>query len=489
MKVLSLKQSNIDKKCDLSSSFLFNMSSKAYDSVIGRDNEVEQILEILGKRKKSNAILVGAPGVGKTAIVEYLSGMLTDKNIYTLDISQIANHTHLLKDILENLVKQNDILFIDEIHTIIGRDTLDIANILKPYLSGGDISCIGATTFDEFKHIEKDLAIERRFSKVVINEPTIDDSITIIKGIKDKYESHHGVIIESDAIESAVKLASRYINDRKLPDSAIDLIDIAFSKKSQSIMKYNGAVNMMEKYKQECHWEKFSEVKYSILPNLSHVDAIVRVDDIESVVVNKTGIPVGDIGIDEKRQLIDLEDRLKERIIGQGHALKALSESIKSSRVGLNDSVSSFLFLGSTGVGKTETAKALSEILFNNGLIRLDMSEYKESHSVSKLIGAPAGYIGYEEGGQLTEAVYRKPYSVILLDEIEKAHLEVWDLFLQVLDDGRLTDNKGRVVNFSNTIIIMTSNLNKECLIKCFKPECGAMICNSISLNFSNSLI
>jgi len=492
------KIKSIAKNEHQSTPALFNMSHRSYDILIGRDKELREVIEALCKRKKSNVILVGDPGVGKTAIVEGLVSLLNNENtssilkgktVFSLDVSQVVSHLEKIKPMLDAISKQGDILFIDEIHNIVGagsnNSSLDIANIMKPYLASGELKCIGATTFDEFqKYFEKDAALVRRFSKITVNEPSTDDAIKIISGVKEKIESHHGVVIDDESITEAVTLSRRYLTDRNLPDSALDILDISCSRKSISRKGYQSTLDLVEKYKADGNYGEASRILYDVLPGLEKIYSnIVTSIDIQNVISDRTGVPVGDIASNEKDKLINLENRLKERIIGQDHAIKALSESARSSRVGLNDSITSFLFLGVTGIGKTETAKVLSEVLYNGNLIRLDMSEYKESHSIAKLIGAPAGYVGFEIGGLLTEAVRRKPFSVILLDEIEKANSSVWDLFLQVLDSGRLTDNKGRVVNFNNAIIIMTSNLKMDELKENFRPEFLGRISSTVEFN------
>ena len=464
-----------------------DMTARKYEPVIGRGKEVENIIEILSRKNKANPILIGEPGVGKTAVIQELVSYiqqgnvplrLRNKKVRSLDLSVLSKHLGAIKHTLNEIAKAGDILFIDEIHNIVGagktNGSLDVANIMKPLLTDGSLMCIGATTLEEYKlYFEKDSALERRFSKVLIEEPSELDALAILEGLCGKYEEHHGVLIEKKALEEAVKLSARYITDRRLPDKAFDIIDEACSKKSLAKNKKQDTLTQIERYESECNWEKASQLKYGVLPSLGDQSNLVQVSDILEVISSKTGIPVNSLTQSEKEKLLSLEKHLQERVMGQDQALKVLADSIRNTRVGLNSDTTSILFLGTTGVGKTEAAKALAELLFNNenALIRLDMSEYKEAHSVAKLIGCPAGYVGYEEGGQLTEAVKRKPYSVILLDEVEKAHPEVWDMFLQVFDDGRLTDNKGRTIDFKNTIIIMTSNLKESELENFFRKE------------------
>lgn len=481
------------------------------DPVIGRTNEIERIIQILSRRTKNNPCLIGEPGVGKTAVVEGLAEKviegevpesLRDKRIVTLDISSMVAGAKYRGDFEERLKKclqeikkvGNVILFIDEIHTIIGagaaEGAIDAANILKPLLARAEIQIIGATTLNEYKkYIEKDAALERRFQSVLVGEPTIAETIEILKGIRDKYEAHHKVKITDDALKSAASLSARYINDRYLPDKAIDLMDEAASKvklqsltipkglkkieeKIQEIVKekedainsqdFESAAKLRDKEKKEK--EKLDKEK-SLWEQKNQISNIeVGENEIASVIANWTGIEVSKLTEDEADRLKSLEAELHKRVIGQDEAIVAVSKAIRRGRVGLKDPkrpIGSFLFLGPTGVGKTETCKALAECLFGdeNSIIRIDMSEYMEKHTVSKLIGSPPGYIGFEEGGQLTEKVRRKPYSVILFDEIEKAHPDVFNIMLQILDDGRLTDSQGRVVDFKNTVIIMTSNL------------------------------
>ncbi len=544
------------------------------DPVIGRDEEIRRVLQILSRRTKNNPILIGEPGVGKTAIAEGIAHRiisndvpenLQSKQLYSLDLSALiagakfkGEFEERLKAVVKEVTKSEGeiILFIDEIHTLVGagggQGAMDAANILKPALARGELRSIGATTLDEYqKHFEKDKALERRFQKVMVNEPTTEDAISILRGIKEKYENHHKVMIMDSAIIAAVELSQRYISDRFLPDKAIDLIDEASSKlrmeinskpeeldevdrkimqleiereaikrekdkkkldqlskdianlkeKSQELrMQWQSEKNAIEKIQgakeeienlnfeadraeREGDFEKVAEIRYGRITQLQKemeegkvklaaieskvIKEEVDVEDIADVVSKWTGIPVNKMMASEREKLLLLESVLENRVVGQEDAVEAVSDAIRRSRAGVQDDkkpIGSFIFLGTTGVGKTELAKTLSEYLFNdeNAMTRIDMSEYQEKHAVSRLVGAPPGYVGYEEGGQLTEAVRRKPYSVILLDEIEKAHPDVFNILLQVLDDGRLTDNKGRVVDFKNTIIIMTSNIGSH---------------------------
>ena len=481
------------------------------DPVIGRKQEIERVIEILSRRTKNNPCLIGEPGVGKTAAVEGLaqkiaSGdvpeILKDKRVVTLDISGMVagakyrgDFEERIKKALNEVKKAGDvILFIDEIHTIVGagaaEGAIDAANILKPLLARGEIQLVGATTLNEYrKFIEKDAALERRFSPVTVNEPSEKETIQILKGIRDKYEAHHNVKITDEAIEAAVKLSIRYVNDRFLPDKAIDLIDEASSKaRLRTYTEPDGLKELqeeIEKTKNEKEeavlnqkFEKAAELrdtekalrdKFEKEQNKwknKNTKSIVTIteENIAEVIANWTGIPAKKITEDENEKLKNLEKELHKRVIGQNEAVEAVSKAIRRGRVGLKDPkrpIGSFLFLGPTGVGKTELSKALAEVLFGdeNAMIRLDMSEFMEPHSVSKLIGAPPGYVGFDDGGQLTEKIRRKPYSVVLFDEIEKAHPDVMNMLLQILEDGRLTDSQGRTVNFKNTVIIMTSNL------------------------------
>ena len=552
------------------------------DPVIGRDEEIRRTLHILTRRTKNNPILVGEPGVGKTAIVEGLAmriingdvpDNLRSKTIFALDMGQLiagAKYKGEFEERLKGVVKEvatsdgEIILFIDEIHTLIGagggEGAMDAANILKPALARGELRAIGATTLNEYqKYFEKDKALERRFQKVIIDEPNIEDAISILRGLKDRYETHHHVRIKDEAIIAAVELSSRYMTDRFLPDKAIDLIDESAAKlrlemnsmpeeldklerqirqleiEREAIKRENDDAKLKElsieisnitverdtlksKWKQEKElvekvqnakatiedlkqqadqaerngeYGKVAEIRYGkIKEQETLIDEItaqinsstdkrllkeeVDAEDIAANVAKATGIPVAKMLQSEKEKLLNLEDELHERVVGQEEAITAVADAIRRSRAGLQDPkkpIGSFIFLGTTGVGKTELAKALAEYLFDDEsmMTRIDMSEYQEKHTVSRLIGAPPGYVGYDEGGQLTEAVRRKPYSVVLLDEIEKAHPDVWNILLQVLDDGRLTDNKGRVVNFKNTIIIMTSNIGSHLIQDAFE--------------------
>jgi ATP-dependent Clp protease ATP-binding subunit ClpB len=553
------------------------------DPVIGRDEEIRRVLQILSRRTKNNPILIGEPGVGKTAIAEGLAHRIVNgdvpenlksKQIYSLDMGALiagAKYKGEFEERLKSVVKEvtesegDIVLFIDEIHTLVGagggEGAMDAANILKPALSRGELRAIGATTLNEYqKYFEKDKALERRFQKVLIDEPEAADAISILRGLKEKYENHHKVLIKDEAIIAAVEMSQRYINDRFLPDKAIDLIDEAASKlrmeinslpeeldelerkirqleiEREAIKRENDqkklsslseeianleqdrsslrskwqnekdVVDQIQKNKQLIDTYKFeaeqaersgdfgkvAELRYGKIKDAeTEIDALrlqlietqsgkamikeeVDAQDIAGVVSRWTGIPVSSMLQSEREKLLNLESELHKRVVGQEEAIEAVSDAIRRARAGLQDKkrpIGSFIFLGTTGVGKTELAKALAEFLFNNeqAMTRIDMSEYQERHTVSRLVGAPPGYVGYEEGGQLTEAVRRKPYSVVLLDEIEKAHPDVFNILLQVLDDGRLTDNKGRVVNFKNTIIIMTSNIGSQLIQESFE--------------------
>ena len=555
------------------------------DPVVGRDEEIRRVLQILSRRTKNNPILIGEPGTGKTAIVEGLAERivrgdvpenLKNKQLYSLDMGALVagakykgEFEERLKSVIKEVTNANGqiILFIDEIHTLVGagggEGAMDAANILKPALARGELRAIGATTLNEYqKYFEKDKALERRFQTVMVNEPDEIDAISILRGIKERYENHHKVRIQDDACIAAVKLSERYISDRFLPDKAIDLMDEAAAKlrmerdsvpeeldeitrhlkqleiEREAIKRENdqpkiqqldkeiaelkdqehdfrakwegekALVNKIQQDKQEIenlkfeaermeregNYERVAEIRYSKLKALEDdikkiqeqlkstqggaamVREEVTADDIAEVVSRWTGIPVSRMMQSEREKLLHLEEELHKRVIGQDEAITAVSDAVRRSRAGLQDPkrpIASFIFLGTTGVGKTELAKALAEYLFNDEsmMTRIDMSEYQEKFSVTRLIGAPPGYVGYDEGGQLTETVHRKPYSVVLFDEIEKAHPDVFNTLLQVLDDGRLTDNKGRVVNFKNTIIIMTSNASREMLRKTFRPE------------------
>ncbi len=481
------------------------------DPIIGRKDETERVIQILSRRTKNNPCLIGEPGVGKTAVVEGLAEkivqedvpeMLKNKRVVSIDISNMVagakyrgDFEERIKKCLNEVKKAGDIiLFIDEIHTIVGagaaEGAIDAANILKPLLARGEIQLIGATTLNEYrKYIEKDAALERRFSPVTVNEPTSEDTIQILNGVRDKYEAHHNVKISDEAIKTAVTLSVRYINDRFLPDKAIDLIDeaasrvrmrtftepdnlktleeqidIAKNEKEEAIrvQEFEKAASLRDKERQLKEKLKKEQEKWKN-KNTRSVTEITS-EDIAEVIASWTGIPVKKLTQDENEKLKNLEESLHKRVIGQNEAVSAVSKAIRRGRVGLKDPkrpIGSFLFLGPTGVGKTELSKALAESLFGdeNAMIRIDMSEYMEPHSVSKLIGAPPGYVGFDDGGQLTEKVRRKPYCVILFDEIEKAHPDVMNMLLQILEDGRLTDAQGRTVNFKNAVIIMTSNV------------------------------
>ena len=482
-----------------------------FDNIVGREKEIERIIQILSRRTKNNPCLIGEPGVGKTAIVEGLAEKivygqvpesLKEKRIVSIDISGMVagakyrgDFEERIKKALNEVKKVGDvILFIDEIHTIVGagaaEGAIDAANILKPLLARGEIQLIGATTTEEYrKYIEKDSALERRFSPVNVDEPTPKQAIEILKGIRDKYEAHHDVKITDEAINSAVDLSLRYITDRFLPDKAIDLIDEAASQVRMTIFIEPDEIKLLEerldilkKEKEEAIYnqqfekaaelrDKQNEIEIALEKELNkwkkrknkNITEITE-ENIAEIISKWTGIPVQKLTEDENEKLKHLEEKLHERVIGQDEAVKAVAKAIRRGRVGLKDPkrpIGTFLFLGPTGVGKTELSKALAEILFENenAMIRLDMSEYMEAHSVSKLIGSPPGYIGFDGGGQLTEKIRRKPYSVVLFDEIEKAHPDVTNLLLQILEDGHLTDSQGREVNFKNTVIIMTSNL------------------------------
>ena len=555
------------------------------DPVIGRDEEIRRVLQILSRRTKNNPILIGEPGVGKTAIAEGLAERIVSgdvpenlkmKNVYSLDMGALiagamykGEFEERLKSVIKEVVESNGdvILFIDEIHTLVGagggEGAMDAANILKPALARGELRAIGATTLNEYqKYFEKDKALERRFQIVMVDEPDEQSAISILRGLKEKYETHHQVRILDEAIIAAVDLSIRYISDRFLPDKAIDLIDEAASrlrlqinsvpeelenvqrkirqleiereaikrendtKKVEELTKTISDLNSereslrmrwetergfvekiqrekknIEQYKfqadvaeREGDYGKVAELRYGKIRDAESaiakakeqltkvqgdkplVDEEVSADDVAEIVSRWTGIPVHKMMQSEREKLLNLESELHKRVVGQDDAIAAVSDAIRRSRAGLQDAkrpIGSFIFLGTTGVGKTELAKALAEFLFDNenNMVRIDMSEYQERHTVSRLIGAPPGYVGYEESGQLTEAVRRKPYSVVLLDEIEKAHPDVFNILLQVLDDGRLTDNKGRLVDFKNTIIIMTSNVPEKDLRSHFRPE------------------
>lgn len=481
------------------------------DPVIGRKDEIQRVIQILSRRTKNNPCLIGEPGVGKTAVAEGLAEriiaedvpeMLKNKRVVSLDIASMVagakyrgDFEERIKKCLEEVKKAGDvILFIDEVHTIVGAGSaegaVDAANILKPLLARGEVQVIGATTLNEYrKYIEKDSALERRFSPVTVGEPTNEETIEILKGIRDRYEAHHNVKITDEAIKAAVELSTRYINDRFLPDKAIDLVDEAASRvkmrtytQPDTLKKLEEEISAMNKEKDDAikvqDFEKAAGLRDKInvekeklqkekekweSKNTKSITTLTE-EDIAEVVASWTGVPVKKLTQTENEKLRNLEQTLHQRIIGQNEAVDAVAKAIRRGRVGLKDPnrpIGSFLFLGPTGVGKTELSKALAESLFGNedAMIRIDMSEYMEGHSVSKLIGSPPGYVGFDEGGQLTEKIRRKPYSVILFDEIEKAHPDVMNMLLQILDDGRLTDAQGRTVNFKNTVIIMTSNI------------------------------
>ena len=575
-------QQNQEKALDRFARNLVEDAKKGkLDPVIGRDEEIRRVLQILSRRTKNNPILIGEPGTGKTAIVEGLAHRilrgdvpenLKGKQIYSLDMGALiagakyqGEFEERLKGVISEVTESQGeiILFIDEIHTLVGagqtQGAMDAANILKPALARGELRSIGATTFDEYqKYFEKDKALERRFQTVQVDEPDVPSSISILRGLKERYEQHHRVRIQDDAIISAVSLSHRYITDRFLPDKAIDLMDEAAARLrmerdsvpeqldelsrrlgqleiEREAIKREKDKNKLEELNREIdalkneetamrqQWEKeksqaesiqtikdkqqalkqeaeqreregdyarVAEIRYSLLPKLeqelkTNTEALgtskllreeVTSDDIADVVSRWTGIPVNRMKTSERDKLLNLEDELHQRVIGQHDAILAVSDAVRRSRAGLQDPkrpIGSFIFLGTTGVGKTELARALAEYLFDDEqmMTRIDMSEYQEKFSVTRLIGAPPGYVGYDEGGQLTEAVRRKPYSVVLFDEIEKAHPDVFNTLLQVLDDGRLTDSKGRTVNFKNTIIIMTSNYTHEQLFKTVRPE------------------
>lgn len=577
----------MEQKYEFLSKYAIDLNEAAakgkLDPVIGRDDEIRRVLQILSRRTKNNPILVGEPGVGKTAISEGIATKivngqvpenLKNRKVFSLDMGALiagAKYQGEFEERLKGVVKEvvdsdgDIILFIDEIHTLVGAGrssgAMDASNILKPALARGELRTIGSTTLDEYqKYFEQDKALERRFQKVMVNEPSPAESIAILRGLKEKYETHHRVSIEDDALIAAVNLSHRYINNRFLPDKAIDLVDEAASKlrlemnsvpepidelnsrirqleiekeaikregaslKSERIdeelakakaehealskrwneekgivTELNDLRQKVEEYKREAeiaersgNYGKVAEIRYGKLADtMKRIEELgrkqaaiknpiiteaVTPEDIAEIVARWTGIPVNRMLESEKEKLLRMEEALHKRVVGQNKAIAAVSDAVRRSRAGLSNEhrpIGSFLFLGTTGVGKTELAKALAEFLFNDEtmMTRIDMSEYQESHTVSRLIGAPPGYVGYDEGGQLTEAVRRKPYSVVLLDEIEKAHPDVFNILLQVLDDGRLTDNKGRTVDFKNTILIMTSNLKEEELRLRMRPE------------------
>ena len=583
----ALNNFDMENKYENLQKFAINLNERAaqgkLDPVIGRDEEIRRVLQILSRRTKNNPILVGEPGVGKTAISEGIAQKIVDGNvpenlknriIYSLDLGAViagAKYQGEFEERLKAIVKEvidsdgEVILFIDEIHTLVGAGrssgAMDASNILKPALARGELRTIGSTTLDEYqKYFETDKALERRFQMVMVDEPTPAESISILRGLKEKYENHHKVRIEDDALISAVELSHRYITSRFLPDKAIDLVDEAAAKLrlemnsvpepiaeldskikqleiEKEAVKHEGVSLKLDKIESDLaearkqhaelqkRWDaekgilneiqsdraqiedlkvqaaaaeragdygKVAEIRYGKMANLKQrvseleakknaikdpiLNEAVTPSDIAEIVARWTGIPVNRMLESEREKLLRMEDELHKRVIGQNQAIKAVSDAVRRSRAGLQNEkrpIGSFMFLGTTGVGKTELAKSLAEFLFNdeNMITRIDMSEYQERHSVSRLVGAPPGYVGYDEGGQLTEAVRRKPYSVILLDEIEKAHPDVFNILLQVLDDGRLTDNKGRTVDFKNTILIMTSNATEKQLKATMRPE------------------
>ena len=503
------------------------------DPVIGRDKEIARVIQILSRRTKNNPVLIGEPGVGKTAIAEGLAQrivngnvpeILRNKRIISLSISSMlagakyrGEFEERLKKAIDEVQKHDDmIIFIDEIHTLVGagatEGAMDAANILKPALARGEFQVVGATTLDEYKkHIEKDAALERRFQPVLVGEPSEEDALEILKGLRDRYEAFHKAKITDAALEAAVSLSSRYITDRFLPDKAIDVVDEAASKVRMKVFSAAPDVKALEtqladvKKEKEAavtaqEFEKAAEMrdeekriekeindKKKAAKENSDAKLVVTDEDIASVVAQWTGIPVSKIAQEESESLLHLEEELHKRVIGQDDAVTAVAKAVRRARAGLKDPkrpIGSFLFLGPTGVGKTELARALASSLFGDesAMIRLDMSEYMEKHTVSRLVGAPPGYVGYEEGGQLTDAVRRKPYSVILLDEVEKAHADFFNILLQVLDDGRLTDSQGRTVDFRNTVIIMTSNLGAKALRK-DSPELGFLAAKKADSN------
>lgn len=525
--------SSLGELADFSTDLNESAKQGKIDPVIGRDKEIARVIQILSRRTKNNPVLIGEPGVGKTAIAEGLAQrivngnvpeILRNKRIISLSISSMlagakyrGEFEERLKKAIDEVQKHDDmIIFIDEIHTLVGagatEGAMDAANILKPALARGEFQVIGATTLDEYKkHIEKDAALERRFQPVLVGEPSEEDALEILKGLRDRYEAFHKAKITDAALEAAVSLSSRYITDRFLPDKAIDVVDEAASKVRMEVFSAAPDVKALEtqladvKKEKEAavtaqEFEKAAEMrdeekriekeigdKKKAAKENSDAKLVVTDEDIASVVAQWTGIPVSKIAQEESESLLHLEEELHKRVIGQDEAVVAVSKAVRRARAGLKDPkrpIGSFLFLGPTGVGKTELARALAVALFGDetAMIRLDMSEYMEKHTVSRLVGAPPGYVGYEEGGQLTDAVRRKPYSVILLDEVEKAHADFFNILLQVLDDGRLTDSQGRTVDFRNTVIIMTSNLGAKALRK-DSPELGFLAAKKADSN------
>ena len=525
--------SSLGELADFSTDLNESAKQGKIDPVIGRDKEIARVIQILSRRTKNNPVLIGEPGVGKTAIAEGLAQrivngnvpeILRNKRIISLSISSMlagakyrGEFEERLKKAIDEVQKHDDmIIFIDEIHTLVGagatEGAMDAANILKPALARGEFQVVGATTLDEYKkHIEKDAALERRFQPVLVGEPSEEDALEILKGLRDRYEAFHKAKITDEALEAAVSLSSRYITDRFLPDKAIDVVDEAASKVRMKVFSAAPDVKALEtqladvKKEKEAavtaqEFEKAAEMrdeekriekeindKKKAAKENSDAKLVVTDEDIASVVAQWTGIPVSKIAQEESESLLHLEEELHKRVIGQDEAVVAVSKAVRRARAGLKDPkrpIGSFLFLGPTGVGKTELARALAVALFGDetAMIRLDMSEYMEKHTVSRLVGAPPGYVGYEEGGQLTDAVRRKPYSVILLDEVEKAHADFFNILLQVLDDGRLTDSQGRTVDFRNTVIIMTSNLGAKALRK-DSPELGFLAAKKADSN------
>jgi len=488
------------------------------DPVIGRTKEIERVIQVLSRRTKNNPVLIGEPGVGKTAIAEGLAQkivegdvpeIIKDKRIVTLDLPGMVagakyrgEFEERLKSVMKELKEQGDvILFIDEMHTIVGagaaEGAIDASNILKPTLARGELQIVGATTIDEYrKHIEKDTALERRLQPIVVEEPSVSDTIKILQGLRDRYEAHHGVKITDDALEAAAELSHRYIADRFLPDKAIDLIDEAASKLRVNNYVAPTELKKLEERLEELQHEKDEAINTQNFEKAARIrdeektikeqiesnklkwqrhkqetSLVVGFDQVAEIVSNWTGVPVSRMTTEESERLLRLEELLHKKVVGQEQAVRSISAAVRRARVGLKDPkkpIGSFIFVGPTGVGKTYLAKALAEALFGDedAMVRIDMSEYMEKHSVSRLVGSPPGYVGYDEGGQLTEAVRRKPYSVILFDEIEKAHPDVFNMLLQILDDGRLTDSKGKTVDFKNTVIIMTSNAGATSLKK-----------------------